>query len=126
MTGFGVPVPLAVPIFHLQRLCGAVAFSRHKPFHPDESYYLSLVAPAFHRDFARELRAGLDGRAQLTLREIECLRHASTGMTSEEIAEVMPLAAATVTAQLRSAAAKLGAANRVSAIAEAIRRGVIE
>jgi DNA-binding CsgD family transcriptional regulator len=126
LRSFGVPLPLAIPVFHLQQICGTVAFSRSKPFAPDDISFFRMLAPALHREFAGDIRAGLDNGVRLTRREVECLRHASTGMTSEEIAAVMPLAAATVTAQLRSAAAKLGAANRVSAIAEAIRRGIIE
>lgn len=122
---FGVPLPTVVPVFHLQEISGAVAFARHKPFSPGELQFFALIAPPLHKEFAGDLRADLGG-ARLTRREVECLRYASTGMTSEEIALVMPLAAATVTAQIRSAAAKLGAANRVSAIAEAIRRGIIE
>lgn len=125
LTEHGVPVPVVIPIFHLQAIVGAVTIARAKPFAPEEIHFFALVAPTLHREFAGDLRADLGG-AKLTRREVECLRHASTGMTSEEIALVMPLAAATVTAQIRSAAAKLGAANRVSAIAEAIRRGIIE
>jgi DNA-binding CsgD family transcriptional regulator len=126
LRSFGVPLPVAIPVFHLQQICGTVAFSRSKPFGQEDVFFFNLISPALHREFAGDLRAGLENGVKLTRREVECLRHASTGMTSEEIAAVMPLAAATVTAQLRSAAAKLGAANRVSAIAEAIRRGIIE
>ncbi len=122
---FGVPVPVVLPVFHLQEIAGAVAIGRTKPFAPEEVHFFALIAPTLHREFAGDLRADLGG-AKLTRREVECLRHASKGMTSEEIALVMPLAAATVTAQIRSAAAKLGATNRVAAIAEAIRRGIIE
>ncbi len=125
LARFEVPAPLVLPIFHLQAIAGAVTVARSKPFAPEDVHFFTLIAPTLHREFAGDLRADLGG-AKLTRREVECLRYASTGMTSEEIALVMPLAAATVTAQIRSAAAKLGAANRVSAIAEAIRRGIIE
>lgn len=123
---WNLPLPAVIPVFHLQRMTGSVSFSRHKPFAPEEIHYLSIVAPELHRTFAMDERVVTGPEQQLTEREIECLRHASTGMTSEEIAGVMPLAAATVTAHLRNAAGKLGAANRVQAIAEAIRRGIIE
>lgn len=122
----GIPLPTILPVFHLQNLVGSISFSRNKPFSGDEIFLLQIVVPPLHRLFAEDIRSELSEGVQLTLREVECLRHASKGLTSEEIAEVMPLAAATITAQLRSAAGKLGAANRTSAIAEAIRRGIIE
>lgn len=122
----GVPLPVIIPVFHLQNMVGSISFSRNKPFALDELFFLQIVVPPLHRLFAEDLRSDLPEGIQLSPREVECLRHASKGLTSEEIAEVMPLAAATITAQLRSAAAKLGAANRTSAIAEAIRRGIIE
>lgn len=121
-----LPLPTVVPVFQLQRMTGSVGFARHQPFSPDEVHFLSVVAPELHRSFAMDERVVTGPEQQLTEREIECLRHASTGMTSEEISGVMPLAAATVTAHLRNAAGKLNAANRVQAIAEAIRRGIID
>ena len=124
--GFGIPLPLIVPVFHLQNMVGSIAFARNKPFSADEIFFFQVLVPPLHRLFAEELRADLPDGVQLSPREVECLRHASKGLTSEEIASIMPLAAATITAQLRSAAAKLGAANRTSAIAEAIRRGIID
>lgn len=74
----------------------------------------SLVA-AFDRDSSNDL----------TEREIECLYWASVGKTTEDIAEIIGRATQTVRFHLDSATRKLGAVNRVSAVAQACARGLI-
>ena len=61
----------------------------------------------------------------LTRGEIECLRPAAEGLTSEEIAERLPFTTETVTTDLKAAIRKIGASNCAQAIAGGIRRGVI-
>jgi two-component system nitrate/nitrite response regulator NarL len=55
----------------------------------------------------------------LTAREYEVLRHAAMGRTNPEIADELALARTTVKGYLQSAMHKLGARNRVEAIAKA-------
>jgi len=71
---------------------------------------------------SRHVRA-IDVR--LTSREIECLQWASCGKSEWEIGIILGISEHTAEKHLISARAKLGAANRVEAVAVAVRRGYI-
>ena len=62
---------------------------------------------------------------ELTRREIECLRWAAVGKSEWEMSQIMGISEHTSEKHLLSAKNKLGAVNRVQAVAEAIRRGFI-
>ncbi|TCL87259.1 DNA-binding CsgD family transcriptional regulator [Rhizobium sp. PP-WC-2G-219] len=57
--------------------------------------------------------------------ELACLRFASFGKTTDEIAKATGYTPDTVNSYIKTAIRKLEADNRVHAIAEAIRRGLI-
>ncbi|MFB2553903.1 helix-turn-helix transcriptional regulator [Ensifer soli] len=65
-------------------------------------------------------KATRDGDA-LSAREIECLRWAAAGKSSDEIAIILGISGYTVASYFKSAARKLDAVNRMQAIARAIR-----
>jgi LuxR family transcriptional regulator len=77
-----------------------------------------LTGPIMKRFFAESLRLS-DG-------EVLCMRLASLGMTSEEISRHSDYAVDTVNTYMKTAIRKLGASNRLHAVAEALRRGLIE
>jgi DNA-binding CsgD family transcriptional regulator len=60
-------------------------------------------------------------RACLTAREQSVLRHASVGLTLQEIATALGLAEETVRSHFKKAQAKLGTRNRMHTVAEAMR-----
>lgn len=62
---------------------------------------------------------------RLSRREADCLRWAAQGKTSWEIAQILAISQHTADSYLNSAARKLRATNRIQAVAEAFRRGVI-
>ena len=62
----------------------------------------------------------------LSDRELECLSWTAEGKTSDEIAEIVCLSAATVNYHLNKVVLKLGAANRHHAAIIALRRGIIQ
>lgn len=62
---------------------------------------------------------------KLSGREIECLRWAAAGKSSDEIAIILGISAYTVSSYFKSAAKKLGAVNRMQAIASAMRMKLI-
>ena len=62
---------------------------------------------------------------KLSPRELECLRLAATGLTTESIARKLGIAARTAQFHFDSIRSKLGAANRQEAIARAIKDGLI-
>ena len=65
------------------------------------------------------------GEVRLTSREVECLRWASLGKSEWEIGAILGISEHTSEKHLISARTKLGATNRVQAVAEAIRRRYI-
>jgi DNA-binding NarL/FixJ family response regulator len=79
---------------------------------------LSVMDPRIDAGSAGRMREALY-RIGLTRREYEVLRLVAAGHTNPEIAEQMGLARNTVKTYLQSAMAKLGARNRVEAIAKA-------
>jgi LuxR family quorum sensing-dependent transcriptional regulator len=62
---------------------------------------------------------------ELTPRERECLQWAATGKSEWEISQILGISEHTSEKHLLNAKTKLGAVNRVQAVAEAIRRGYI-
>lgn len=67
----------------------------------------------------------IEHRAELTSREKECMRWAALGKSEWEISQILGISEHTSEKHLLNAKAKLGAANRVQAVAEAIRQGYI-
>jgi DNA-binding CsgD family transcriptional regulator len=65
-------------------------------------------------------------RVPLAAREREATRLVSLGLRNDEIAARMDVSIETTKTQIRKSLAKLGATNRASAVAIAIRTGVIE
>jgi len=62
---------------------------------------------------------------ELSPRERECLKWAAVGKSEWEISQILGISEHTSEKHLLNAKAKLGAVNRVQAVAEAIRRGYI-
>lgn len=73
----------------------------------------------------RTFAAGPTTREKLSGREIECLRWAAAGKSSDEIAIILGISAYTVSSYFKTAAKKLGAVNRMQAIASAMRLKLI-
>jgi LuxR family quorum sensing-dependent transcriptional regulator len=71
------------------------------------------------------LQARTIDHVELTRREIECLQWAALGKSEWEMSQILGISEHTSEKHLLSAKAKLGAVNRVQAVAEAIRRGFI-
>jgi DNA-binding NarL/FixJ family response regulator len=64
--------------------------------------------------------------AELTLREIEILRHIADGNSNKQIADHLSIGAATVKSHMTNILSKLHANDRAHAVAIALRRGIIE
>jgi DNA-binding CsgD family transcriptional regulator len=78
-------------------------------------------------------RAGLEGelwarraRVGLSPRELQVLQLVAEGRSAPEIGELLFVSAGTVKTHLKNIYGKLGARDRASAVAEALRRGLIE
>ncbi|WP_416352828.1 response regulator transcription factor [Nitratireductor aquibiodomus] len=66
------------------------------------------------------------GEPRLTPREKECLQWAALGKSEWEVSQILGISEHTAEKHLLNAKTKLGASNRVHAVAEAIRCGVFE
>jgi DNA-binding NarL/FixJ family response regulator len=65
-------------------------------------------------------------RRQLTERELECLQMIAKGLSNSEAADVLDLSKATIRTHLEHIYQKLDVTNRVEAVTEGIRQGIIE
>jgi two-component system, NarL family, nitrate/nitrite response regulator NarL len=77
-------------------------------------------------DLARALRVGGRDTAGLSARELEVLQLTATGATARSIAEQLHLATPTIKTHLQNIYLKLGVSNRGSAVAEAMRKGLVD
>jgi two-component system nitrate/nitrite response regulator NarL len=86
--------------------------------------------------FAPEVQEGLQsavrdrgrtaGSPSLTEREHQVLRFVADGLTAPQIAERINLSPATVKSHLHTLYEKLGVSDRAAAVAEGMRRGLVE
>ena len=86
-----------------------------------------VLAPVAQSALADEIRrGGARSAAQLTQRELDVLRLVAEGLSAPQIGERLHLSAATVKTHLGTLYEKLGVPERAAAVAEAMRRGLLE
>ena len=123
---FGINNRFFIPIAREGTVYGGVCFTSSRPFTTGETEFLIMTAEPLHRALTKPLMDRFaESVLKLTAGEVTCLELASTGLTSEEIADVSKYQTETINSYLKSATKKLGAANRVEAVATAIRRGLL-
>jgi len=87
----------------------------------------TVLAPEVQAGLADEVRTRQsDQRPTLSPRELEVLARTSNGLSAPEIAREMQISTATVKTHLRNLYEKLGVSERAAAVAEAMRRGLLE
>lgn len=87
----------------------------------------TVLGPEIQGGLAAEIRLrGATDRPPLSEREQEVLRHVAAGRSAPQIAELLVLSPATVKSHLQSLYEKLGVSDRAAAVAEAMRRGLLE
>ncbi|HEX8157059.1 MAG TPA: response regulator transcription factor [Solirubrobacteraceae bacterium] len=87
----------------------------------------TVLAPEVQAGLADQVRRREhDGRPSLSPREQEILQRAATGCSAPEIARELHISTATVKTHLRNLYEKLGVSERAAAVAEAMRRGLLE
>lgn len=122
---YGVRHRTVVPLSRAGRVYGGVVATSQRPLTEDEQAYLELVAQPLHATLSRPYMARANAALRLGKGEMLCLRLAADGYTSEEIAGRSRYTSETVNSYMKTATRKLGAANRLQAVAEALRRGLI-
>lgn len=87
----------------------------------------TILGPEIQAGLADEIRLrGAHDRPGLSPRELEILRHIAEGRSAPEIGKLIHLSPATVKSHLQSLYEKLGVSERAAAVAEAMRRGLLE
>jgi two-component system nitrate/nitrite response regulator NarL len=87
----------------------------------------TVVDPAAQTGLAHEIRLRVrDQRPPLSPRELEMLVHLAAGRSAPEIARRLRLSTTTVKTHLLHLYDKLGVADRAAAVAEGMRRGLVE
>lgn len=88
---------------------------------------LNWLVSATHEAFTRVLNVANTERAKvpLTRREIEVLKWAAEGKTTEDIASILAISEDTVKFHTRNAVLKLGCSNRISAVVRALSAGLL-
>lgn len=74
---------------------------------------------------SRLLRSDLVGEVQLTARQIEVLSWTADGKTAEQVALILGVSLHTIHYHLKNAITRLGAGNKLAAVAMAIRLGLL-
>lgn len=127
MTSFGVLNRTLFPLRRGQQIYGGITFTRTFRFDADEIDFLKQICETTHVAMTKWLmdRFAAD-TMKLSSGELICLRLASHGLTSERIAAESGYQVETVNTYMKTAVKKVGASNRTEAIAEAIRRRIID
>ena len=87
----------------------------------------TVIGPEVQAGRADEIRLrGSRSRPGLSPRELEILKHIAAGRSAPEIGKVIHLSPATIKSHLQSLYEKLGVSDRAAAVAEAMRRGLLE
>jgi len=106
-------------------LYGGATFTRNTPFTEDEKFILEIAARTLHSELSATYIANMTAHAGLMTGEIACLQAIAQGQSSEEAAKSTGFTVQTTSAYIKSACHKLEAINRTHAVAEAMRRKII-
>lgn len=127
MVEFGHDGIVYCPVMDSNGMRGAITFSGpRKEIALHEQMALSFLAQhAYEAHCHIEPSTSSKERAfnPLSPREIECLRAAAKGLTSDETATQLGITPHTVTYHVNNAVKKLEGRNRIQAVVEAIQRG---
>jgi len=87
----------------------------------------TVLGPEIQAGLAEEIRLrGAKDRPGLSPRELEILKHIAEGSSAPEIGRLIHLSPATVKSHQQNLYEKLGVSDRAAAVAEAMRRGLLE
>lgn len=116
---------IAFPVATSGGQSGLVVFIGNRTT-PDERHLLDIHTRCFQLfEVASELASAASSAVSVASRERDCLDLSSHGLTSDEIGVELELSPYTVNQYLTNTARKLGADNRVHAVAKALRLGLI-
>jgi DNA-binding CsgD family transcriptional regulator len=123
---YGIVERTIVRVVYAGRVCGSITVISDEPLSESHCQLLQNLALSLHAPVSRPALFELNGALRLTKGELYCLSHAARGLTSEGIAHEDTYSVETINSYLKSATRKLGALNRTQAVAEALRRQLIQ
>ncbi len=85
-----------------------------------------VLPPTFHAGLAAEIQSRTESRHRLSSRELDVLRLVADGASAPQAARRLHLSTGRVKAHLASLYEKLGVNDRAAAVAEAMRRGMLQ
>jgi DNA-binding CsgD family transcriptional regulator len=118
---------LVVPVYDHGEPSAGLSFGGVEPDTSPRSRAMLQVVAHAATEKARDLKAG-KGNAPtvaLSVREAQCLRLVAVGKADAEIGKALGISARTVRFHVDSAKTKLGVANRIQAVAKALRERII-
>ena len=122
----GLAAGFAVPFVTLEGEIATVSFGGETMDLPPHAAGLIHLVGIFAMGRAFQLQARpRNAHERLSAREVEVLRWAAVGKTAWDVSVILGLAESTVKEHLARAGAKLGTTNKVHAVAEAMRCGLI-
>ena len=123
----GLGAGFAVPLITLEGDIAAVSLGGERMEIPPKAEGMIGLISTYAMGRAIQLRAkdAAELKDPLTSRETECLRWAAAGKSEWEIGAILGISEHTAERHLLNAKNKLRAVNRVQAVAEAIRTGII-
>lgn len=119
---------LAFPLITLEGQIALVSLGGEAVELSDSEFAMVSLASTYAIGRAMQLQTTTSKvieHIELTPRERECLQWAAVGKSEWEISQILGISEHTSEKHLLNAKSKLGAANRVQAVAEAIRHGYI-
>lgn len=126
---FGLVEGIAIPVRRLSAAPAVAVFGGAQTCAaPKATAFLQVVATNAHARLTGAVVHAVPDTAErgvLTRRERECLQWCAEGKTSWEISQILSISQHTADWYLASAGRKLASANRLHAVAEALRRGLI-
>jgi PAS domain S-box-containing protein len=118
---------LAFPVLYGQEVLAVVElYGEASQLDVSDRLLQSLVGIGHELGQFFSRRRGELSPSPLTTRELEILRLAAQGLTAPQIAAELFLSPATVSTHLKNVYAKYGVSDRASAVAKALREGLIE
>ena len=117
---------VAVPAMHVEEVLAVLEFFLCEPADASDRFRRSLSGIGHELGRFLAHRGGELKPSTLTPREVEVLQLAANGRSGKEIADALTVTTATVKTHFERIYLKYGVANRTSAVAKALREGLID
>jgi DNA-binding CsgD family transcriptional regulator len=126
MRDAGLGGVMAIPAVAAEEALAILEFLSVEPVEPGERTVRALVGMGHEIGYFLAQRRGELTVPVLTPRETEVLQLAARGVSAADIATELQISAATVKRHFEDAYARLGVSDRASAVAQAMREGLID